>query len=38
MENVVRIIGIGGLIEVSTGGGGAFIYALAELYNNSYSR
>ena len=38
MENVVRHLGITGLIDVATGGGGTMVYLTMALYNSSYSR
>lgn len=38
MENVVRYLGMGGLVDVATGGGGTVIYFITELYNTAYGR
>lgn len=38
MENAVRSLGILGLLDVATGGGGTVIYFITQLYNSTYSR
>ncbi|TAF41662.1 MAG: hypothetical protein EAZ52_03980 [Alphaproteobacteria bacterium] len=38
MESFVRILGMGLIVEVATGGGGTMLFLGSELYHNVYSR
>lgn len=38
MQGAIRTLGITGIMDIATGGGGAMVYLTTELYNNSYSR
>lgn len=38
IQGAIRTLGITGVIDIVTGGGGTMIYLITKLYNNSYSR
>lgn len=38
MQRLIRQMGIAGIIDIATGGGGTMIYLGTQLYNNSYNR